>query len=134
MIVADTNLVAYLLIEGPKTELARLAWSRDSQWMMPNLWRSEFLNVLVTSCRAGVLTPDLAHDTWHRALTLFAANEVAVTGDDVLDVAERHQVSGYDAQFVVVAIKLDVHMVTADRRLLAACPNVVIPLDRFARP
>ncbi|MGZ5446412.1 MAG: hypothetical protein ACXWLY_31220 [Thermoanaerobaculia bacterium] len=55
MIVADTNLVAYLLIEGDKTAAARAVWKKDSRWMLPTLWRSEFLNVLTTAVRSRVL-------------------------------------------------------------------------------
>src|SRR2546423_3266213 len=71
MIVADTNLVASLLIEREQSDVARAVWSKDSDWMLPPLWRSEFLNVLTISVRAGVLTLADAHETWKLALALF---------------------------------------------------------------
>ena len=71
MTVADTDLVASLLIEREQSDVARAVWSRDSDWMLPPLWRSEFLNVLTISVRAGVLTLADAHETWKLALALF---------------------------------------------------------------
>lgn len=56
MIVADTNLIGYLAIQGIHTPKARTAYGRDAIWMVPPLWRSEFLNVLVTSVRFGGLS------------------------------------------------------------------------------
>lgn len=131
MIVADTNLVAYLLIEGDRTPAARAVWEKDSRWMLPTLWRSEFLNVLTTAVRARVLTLVQAHETWHVAQTIFANNEVEPSGDDVLEAASERNLSAYDAQFVVAAIDLDVPLVTADRRLQNACPALAIAPERF---
>ena len=131
MIVADTNLVAYLLIEGTQTPTAKAVWEKDSRWMLPTIWRSEFLNVLTTSVRADVLTLDQAHDTWHAALTIFGESEVEPSGDDVLDAASKRRLSAYDAQFAVAAMDLDVPLVTSDRRLLAACWELAMSPERF---
>lgn len=132
MIVADTNLVSYLLIEGEKTETARAVWGKDSRWMLPALWRSEFLNVLATSVRARVLTIAQAHETWRIAITIFGRNEIEPSGDSVLDAAAERNLSAYDAQFVVVATDLDVPLVTSDRRLLRACADLAIAPEQFA--
>ena len=131
MIVADTNLVAYLLIEGEKTGVARTVWAKDSHWMLPTLWRSEFLNVLATAVRAHVLTLAQAHETWHVAHAIFDQSEVEPSGDDVLEAAAERNLSAYDAQFVVAASDLDVPLVTSDRRLLEACPDLAIAPERF---
>jgi predicted nucleic acid-binding protein len=131
VIVADTNLVAYLLIEGTRTVAAKAVWEKDPQWMLPAIWRSEFLNVLTTAVRAGVLTIDQAHQTWHVALTIVAENEVEPLGDDVLDQAAKRNLSAYDAQFAVAASDLGVPLVTSDRRLLGACPGVAMSPEAF---
>lgn len=130
MIVADTNLVAYLLIEGTRTAAANAVWEKDSRWMLPTIWRSEFLNVLTTAMRADVLTLEQAHDMWQVALTIFGGSEVEPEGDDVLDLAAQHSLSAYDAQFVVAAADLEVPLVT-DRRLLAACANLAVSPEGF---
>ena len=133
MIVADTNLIAYLLIEGTQTARAKAVWEKDPRWMLPAIWRSEFLNVLTTSVRVNVLTLQQAHDTWDIALTIFGQNEVEPDGADVLEEAARHGLSAYDAQFVVAALDLDVPLVTSDRRVLAACVGIAVSPDEFLR-
>jgi predicted nucleic acid-binding protein len=131
VIVADTNLVAYLLIEGDNTDLARAVWTADPRWMLPTLWRSEFLNVLTTAVRARVLTLPQAHDTWRIAQTVFGQSEVEPSGDAVLETATERNLSAYDAQFVVAAADLEVPLVTSDRRLLQACPDIAVAPERF---
>jgi predicted nucleic acid-binding protein len=132
VIVADTNLVAYLLIEGEKTDLARAVWTADPRWMLPTLWRSEFLNVLTTSVRAKVLTLAEAHDIWNVAQTVFGQSEVEPAGDAVLETAAARSLSAYDAQYVVAAVDLEAPLITSDRRLLKACPDIAIAPETFS--
>jgi predicted nucleic acid-binding protein len=99
--------------------------------MLPTLWRSEFLNVLTTSVRAKVLTLAEAHDTWNVAQTVFAQSEVEPSGDAVLQTAAARNLSAYDAQFVVAAADLEVRLITSDRRLLQACPDIAISPETF---
>lgn len=133
MIVADTNLVSYLLIEGETTEQARSIWHRDPIWFLPTLWRSEFLNVLALSVRASVLSAEQARATWRYATSLLRSNEVEPEGSAVLDAAIRLGISAYDAHFVVVAEKLDVRLVTHDRGLLERCPDQTVSMMRFSQ-
>lgn len=131
MIVADTNLVAYLLVEGEHTEAARAVWQRDADWRLPPLWRSEFLSVLSTSVRVGVLDETQASSAWRRGTALFAPCEVEPEGEAVLHAAIRDRLSAYDAQFVVVAERLGVPLVTADRAILHARPDLAVAIVRF---
>ncbi len=131
MIVADTNLVAYLLIEGERTEAARSVWERDPHWRLPPLWRSELLNLLATAVAAGKRSESQAFTAWQHASDLFRRSEVEPRAEDVLRVALRRRISAYDAHFVVVAEQLGCPLVTADRELLAACQDVAVSPERF---
>jgi len=133
VIVADTNPVAYLLIEGEQTAIARGVWQKDPAWKLPTLWRSEFLNVLTTAVRARILTLAQAHTTWELARAIFHDSEVESAGADVLDAAAERKISAYDAQFFVASRDLGVKLVTSDRHLLRACRDSAISPQEFVR-
>ena len=132
MIVADTNLISYLLIEGDQTRLARQVWVRDPEWAMPPLWRSEFLNVLAVSHKIGALDEDQAFFLWRSSSVYLDTTEVEPDGEQVLEIAMNSGLSAYDAHFVAVAKELGVPLVTADRRLLERCKDVAISIASFA--
>lgn len=133
MIVADTTLVSYLLVTGEHTEAARAAWARDRQWVLPSLWRSEYLSVLATSVRARVLHREQASAAWRAGVRLFGRSEREPDGEAVLGAALEYGISAYDAQFIVVAKELGVPLVTSDRKLRAACRALTVSLVDFAR-
>lgn len=47
MIVVDTNVVAYLVIPGPRTPTMEAVRAKDRIWMAPPLIRHELRNVVV---------------------------------------------------------------------------------------
>jgi len=132
LIVADTNLVAYLLIEGERTQAARLVWQKDPDWRLPPLWRSEFLNVLATSARAGVLSAKQAIRAWRAGIQLLGHCEQEPGGEPVLQTALQYGISAYDAQFVAVAVNLEIPLVTGDRKLCSACKGIAASIESFA--
>ena len=131
MIVADTNLISYLLIDGSRTKAARRAWQRDPRWVVPTLWRSEFLNVLCLSVRAGVIAEDDAFRTWEIASERLGLAEREPAAADILRIALRDGITAYDAQFVAVAEEQGLRLVTSDRKLQRACPAVAVMVEDF---
>jgi predicted nucleic acid-binding protein len=133
VIVVDTNVVAYLLLEAERTEQAERTLTRDPEWAAPLLWRSELRNVLATQVRAGRLPLAEARRLQAEAERLLAGGEYAVASGDVLELAAASGCSAYDCEFVALARDLAVPLVTVDRDLLAAFPDRAVPLERFAR-
>lgn len=129
MIVVDTNLVAYAVLPGERTEDALRVAELDSDWVAPALWRRELRHVLATVMR-------VRHLPLGRALAAFEAAEQLVTDatiepstEECLRLAARGRVSAGDAEFVLVAEALGLPLVTADRRLARAFPGRVVPLE-----
>lgn len=131
MIVADTNLVAYLLLPGDQTAAARAAFARDPAWAAPLLWRSEFRNLLALYLRQGYLTLPKAIEIQRAAEELFAGREYAVSSEQVLPLAAKSGRSAYDCEFVAVALALSVPLVTSDAQILASFPEVALDLRAF---
>ena len=131
MIVADANLLLYLVVRGPSTEAARAVVVRDDAWAVPRLWRSEVLSALGAHMRRGDM--GIAD-----ALGMFAGAEAAI-GDrefdpepaDVLELAARSGCSTYDCEYVAVARALGVPLVTADKQVLRAFPGTAVSPEAF---
>ena len=131
MIVADTNLVSYLLIEGEHTETARAVRAREPFWLVPPLWRSEFLNVLAVAVRHKILDEAQAFHAWRAAVLLLGGSEREPGGEAVLSIAIRNGISAYDAHFVALAQASSCVLVTGDRKLQRTCRDVAIAPEEF---
>ena len=134
MIVADVNLVAYLLLGGPDQALAERVLERDPAWAAPLLWRSEFLNVLAGFMRQRQLSVSDAWRAHGLAEQLVAGREFTVPGDRVLALVAASACSAYDCEYVALAEQLAVPLVTTDRELLRTFPDHAIsPKDFVTR-
>lgn len=130
MIVVDTNILAYLLLPGPRTELAELLRRQHRQWAAPPLWRSEFRNVLTTQLRQDLLKLSEAIALMERAVRIMAAHEESVSSELVLQLVSSSRCTSYDCEFVAAAQQLGVPLVTEDRALLVAFPDLARSLDQ----
>lgn len=128
MIVVDTNVVAYLLLPGPHTALVDDLLIQQPEWAAPPLWRSEWRNVLAGYLRRGVLNLDQALALQQQAEHLVIRHEEPVSSQAVLQLVASSRCSAYDCEFVAAAQQLRVPLVTADRAVLSAFPDVARPL------
>ena len=131
MIVADTNLILYLLLETERTPAAEAALERDAAWCAPSLWVSECRNALVLYVRKGLLTLEGALSVVEAAQEVLGERVLDVATEAVMEQAIARGLSAYDAEFVALAQRLGVQLVTDDRRVLAACPDVAVSIDDF---
>lgn len=133
LIVVDTNIIAYLLIEGDYTAQAKRLYDRHPAWAAPSFWRVEFLNVLMNYSRHQQLASADVGAIWKSSFQLSHLREEAVEADEALDLALRHRLSGYDALFIALARNLNTVCVTQDKALRKAAPSLTVTLDEFLR-
>jgi predicted nucleic acid-binding protein len=132
MIVVDSNVLAYLLIEGEKTPLARALFERDADWHSASFAPLELTNILATSIRVARLDDASANQALARALTLMENSLHELPHAQVLALANRLRISAYDALYLGVSIELGVPLVTEDRRLREAAPDRCLSLAQAA--
>ena len=87
MIVVDTNVLASLLLPGPRTEQAEVLLLQQPQWAAPPLWRSEWRNVLTGYLRLDLLKLPAAIALMQQAEALLAAHDEPVASEQVLHLA-----------------------------------------------
>jgi len=133
MIVVDTNLLAYFLLGGARTASARDVFVRDPEWAAPMLWRSEFRNVLIQYVRQGLLDIEQAILAYEKAQRVLAGREFLPAAAAVLRLAAASGCTAYDSEFVAVAQQLQTILVTSDKAILAAFPDVAIAPKEWIR-
>jgi predicted nucleic acid-binding protein len=128
MIVVDTNVMVYLLTGAvPGEEAARLL-SEDPEWVAPPILLSELRNVVVGLLRDGRIGRSDAAAICEDAEAILGDRIASVSAASVLETAVETGLSAYDAEFVVLARRLGLSLVSADRAILEGAPDVAVGL------
>lgn len=133
MIVADSNLIAYLLIPADKNELADEVLLKDIEWAVPLICRSEVRNILTLYMRHEGMSLLQGRTTMEKAEQLWRGREYAVPSDDVLELTFHHNFTAYDAEYVVLAKQLGIPLVTFDKAVRKAFPDTAISAEDFIK-
>jgi predicted nucleic acid-binding protein len=133
VIVADVNVIAYLLITGEHTAAAETVWAADPEWAAPLLWRSEWRSVLAGYLRRGEIDLSAALERVAAAEAMVRGREYLVDAAAVLELVAGSACSAYDCEYVALALQLDVPLVTSERRMLAAFPDRATAPGDFVR-
>ena len=128
MIVVDANIIAYLHLVGEFTDRAEALLKKDPEWAAPLLWQSEFRNLLAGYMRRKTLTFEETCELQAEAESLMAGGEHEVDSQSVLELVRESECSAYDCEYVALAMRLGVKLVTADGKLLKAFPKLAVPL------
>ena len=122
MVLVDTNILAYLLIEDERTARARALLEIDPDWHSESLIIVELLNVLATNMRVRRLSLRAAMAILEDAQAVMESGLHLANHAGVLALAAQLKVSAYDARFLSIARDLGVPLVTEDAKLRRAAP------------
>jgi predicted nucleic acid-binding protein len=131
MIVVDSNTIAYFFIEGEHSALAHQVRAKDANWVVPALWRHEFLNILAIYAQQGGLSLEACQDILAASVELLQRGETPVEMAQVLSLAVENGISAYDAQFVWLARTRGARCVIQDEGLLRKFPDVAVSMQDF---
>jgi predicted nucleic acid-binding protein len=131
VIVADANLLAYLVMPGDRTEEAVAVLTRDPTWVAPTLWRSELRSVVHKYIARGDLTVARAVALLQQVDEVLGGREGDVDTQDVLELASRSNCTTYDCEYVAMANTLGVPLITTDRMILKAFPTRALTPAEF---
>ncbi len=124
MIVVDTNIITYFYLKTDLSELAENLYKKDSDWVVPMLWRSEFRNVLTTFIKREFISLNDGIQILEMSEALFAEKEYEINSVQVLNLACTSGCSAYDCEFVSLAENLNISLITMDKQVLKAFPSL----------
>lgn len=131
MIVIDTNVVAYLFMNGEYTQNAERLLKSDSNWCAPLLWRSEFRSILTLYMRKKLLTLNQSFEIMQEAQKILKGNEFSVDSIAVLERVNKCKLSAYDLEFVTLAESLKVKLITLDKKIVNEFPRAAVSLRDY---
>lgn len=131
MIVADTNIITYLLLPTTFTSSVDSLYKIDPDWAAPSLWKSEFRNVLALYLRKKIITLEKALQLQDIAESIMTQNEFDISSPQVLALVEQSNCSSYDCEFIALANQLNIQLVTQDKQILKEFPSGAISVSNF---
>lgn len=133
MIVVDTNVISYFLIQGKYSDVAEQLFDKEPNWFAPRLWRSEFRNTLIKSLRADFLSVQECYYLMSLAETFIEGREYEVDSSRVLALASQSLCSAYDAEFIALARELRTYLITWDKKLIQQFPDLAVAAEDYLK-
>lgn len=133
MIVVDSNVLAARNMEHEKSALAEQVDRQDPVWIAPLLWRYEFQNILAKALWARRMTMDAAVETWRQVMEAMCENEHEPNPEKVIELSGLHRITAYDANFIALAMEMDVMCVTEDGELQQKFPAIAVGMGDFIK-
>ena len=131
MIVADTNIISYLLLPTSYSDSVDQLYKLDPEWVAPTLWKNEFRSVLALYLSKEIITFASALQLQETAESMMAGNEFDISSAQVLALVAKNNCSSYDCEFVALAQYLNIQLITQDKKVLREFSSVAISIVDF---
>jgi predicted nucleic acid-binding protein len=124
--VVDTNVVVYYLLGTEPFALeARRFWQATGHPLAPAHWQAELANVVWMAVRTGALSADEGHRRLDFASRLrIQTVPIGSLWQVALTLSLDSGVAAYDTLFVALAQRRRLPLVTFDKQLLKAFPDI----------
>ena len=124
--VVDTNVLAYYALATTQfSEELSVLFAQPVELIAPDSWCSEFLNVVWQAVRfQGIALADGLQLLEEVERLLDWSVPVSSLWREALAAAEQYNCSTYDTLFIVLAGREHCNLLTYDRKLLAAFPEI----------
>lgn len=103
--------------------------TQESPGIVPALFWSEVRNVLLRSERGGRIVGGSSHLHLRYLRRLRLGVDTDQVDEDVLSVASRYGLTGYDAEYLETAIRRNARLATFDKNLLLAAKRAGVEFD-----
>ena len=131
MIVVDTNIIAYFYIPTKYSEQTELLLQMEPKWAAPVLWKSEFRNVLSGYLRKKLFDINTIISILDEAENLLSDQEYQISSLSVMNLVSQSDCSAYDCEFVALAEHLNTKLITQDKQILNAFPQIAFSLETY---
>lgn len=131
MIIADTNIISYLLLPTAYTDSVERLYKIDPDWSAPILWKSEFRNVMALYLRKKIITLETAMHLQDTAESVVIQNEYNVSSSQVLALIDESNCSSYDCEFIALAHYFDTKLITQDKKILNEFPSTALSVSDY---
>lgn len=112
-------------------EIADQVMEKDTEWIAPVLWKSEFRNVLALYFRKEIYDLPTILQIMEQAEALMTPNEFQVNSTQVLSFVKDSTCSAYDCEFIALADDAGVPLLTFDQKILTEFPTLAMHPGNF---
>ncbi|HEX5315387.1 MAG TPA: type II toxin-antitoxin system VapC family toxin [Candidatus Kapabacteria bacterium] len=129
MLIVDANILAYLVIEGERSNQARALLQKDYDWHSEAFIFVELTNILATSLRLERVNFEYCRMVLERAEAFMGSTVHLTSHLEVIRTAHEFRISAYDARYIALAREFGTPLITEDAKLRRAVPRLTISLN-----
>jgi predicted nucleic acid-binding protein len=128
--VVDSSVVCSWVLPDENSSVAAAAFIRlqTADTVAPDLLWHEVRNVLMMARKRNRIGLDDAREGVKLLRGLGIFTQRSSSDDRILDVAERHRLTAYDAVYLALAIETKLPLATLDKQLIEAAARKNVPL------
>lgn len=131
MILVDTNIISYLILETQYTKPVEKLFIKDNDWYSPQLWKSEFRSVLSLYINQKILKLEEALNIYTKANEIINTIYTEPDSKAILELSVNNKLSVYDCEFIFWAQAKKLPLITYDKRVLHAFSEFSFTPDEY---